>query len=166
MSVTLVIPWKHVQHDNHRLMPARPRTGQYAARLITAPEYRQAKLAAEYLIKHQWKGQKRLNGPISLTARCFFPDKRKRDAGNYRKLLTDAMSSICYDDDSQLEDERWIRAGIDKLNPRIEISVAAIEADSQDPAPKRYAASPVEMVQGRILGKADGKTPRKRLGNQ
>lgn len=131
MSVTLVIPWKHVQHDNHRLMPARPRTGQYAARLITAPEYRQAKLAAEYLIKHQWKGQLRLNGALALTARCFFPDERKRDAGNYRKLLTDAMSSICYGDDAQLEDERWIKAGIDKANPRIEIILTPVTPQEQ-----------------------------------
>lgn len=123
---TLVIPWKYVQHDNHRLMPARPRQGQYTARLITAPEYRMAKAAAELLIKHQWKHAERLNGAIALTARCFFPDKRKRDAGNYRKLLTDAMSGICYSDDGQLEDERWIKAGIDKERPRIEITVSPI----------------------------------------
>ncbi len=124
----IVLPWKLVRHDNHRLMPARPRKGQYTARLITAPEYREAKLGAEYTIKQQWKGQEPLHGAIALTARCYFPDKRKRDAGNYRKLITDAMSGICYSDDSQLEDERWIKAGYDKANPRVEITITPLEA--------------------------------------
>lgn len=122
----IVIPWHFVMHDNHRLMPARPRVGQYTARLITAPGYRQAKAGAEYTIKAQWKGQ-RLCGVLEIIGRCFFPDNRKRDAGNYRKLLTDAMSGICYDDDAQLYREVWERVGIDKANPRVEITIKPLE---------------------------------------
>lgn len=38
-----------------------------------------------------------------------------------------AMSGICYADDGQLEDERWMKAGIDRENPRIEITVSPLE---------------------------------------
>lgn len=127
---TITIPWRFVQHDNHRLMPARPRQGQYTARLITAPEYRAAKEAAEWVIKGQWRNEK-LRGGLVLVARCFFPDNRRRDAGNYRKLCTDAMSGICYDDDAQLESETWQKAGIDKTNPRVEISITPLPEPKQ-----------------------------------
>lgn len=123
--LVISIPWQFVQHDNHRLMPARPRQGQYTARLITAPEYRAAKEGAELYIKRQWRCE-RLRGEITLTARCFFPDNKRRDAGNYRKLLTDAMSGICYDDDSQLVREVWEKAAIDRDSPRIEITIAPV----------------------------------------
>lgn len=130
----IVIPWAYCQHDNHRLMPARPRKGQYSARLITSPEYRLAKQSAELYIKRQWPQGVMLNGGLVLTAKCFFPDNRKRDAGNYRKLLTDAMSGICYDDDAQLESETWQKAGIDRVNPRIEITLSVADSALEDVA--------------------------------
>lgn len=37
------------------------------------------------------------------------------------------MSGIIYDDDAQLEDERWLKAGLDKTNPRIEITISPLE---------------------------------------
>ncbi len=122
-SPVITLPWGYVMHDNHRLMPARPRRGQFAPRLIIAPEYRAAKEYAEVLIKKQWRGFPKLTGALELTARCYFPDNRRRDSGNYRKLITDAMSAICYEDDAQLESETWQKAGIDKANARIEITI-------------------------------------------
>jgi Holliday junction resolvase RusA-like endonuclease len=38
-------------------------------------------------------------------------------------MIGDAMSGICYDDDAQVWKETWERAGVDKENPRIEITV-------------------------------------------
>lgn len=117
----IILPWTMVLHDNHRLMPV---ILKKRARLITAPEYRANKTKAEYEIKRQYKGEP-LKGDVRLTAYALFPDKRKRDAGNYRKLITDALSGLCYEDDSQLVAETWERAGYDKVNPRIEINLEA-----------------------------------------
>lgn len=115
MSV-LVFPWSCVMHDNHRLMPAR-------GRLITSPVYRNAKAFAVMVAIGGWRGRKPLSGDVVLVADCWFPDKRKRDAGNYRKLITDALSGIVYDDDAQLVREVWERAGYDKAEPRIIVTV-------------------------------------------
>lgn len=117
--MTLTVPWEFVCHDNHRLMPAR--IGK-AVRLITAPAYRVAKAGAEIMLKKQWR-ELPLSGAVMLIGRVFVPDRRKRDAGNYRKLITDALSGIAYDDDAQLEHETWIKAGVDRDNPRVEITI-------------------------------------------
>lgn len=124
MRPAIVLPWRFIAQANHRLMPVL-RGGR--ARVITSPEYRQAKESATLSIRRQWKGSK-LAGPLQLVARCYFPDKRKRDSSNYAKMIEDAMSGIAYDDDSQIEDSRWIKAGYDKENPRIEITVAPLES--------------------------------------
>lgn len=128
----IVLPWKFLAQANHRLMPVL-RGGR--AMLITSPPYRQAKESAELSIKRQWGSHVKLSGPLSLTARCWFPDRRKRDAMNLAKMVGDALSGIVYDDDSQIEDERWIKAGTDKENPRVEIVVRPIE-DSPEQTPQ------------------------------
>ena len=117
---TIVLPWSMVLHDNHRLMPAK--IGR-SVRLITSPEYRSRKAQAEIEIMRQWRTPQ-IKGDVALHARVFFPNKRKRDAGNYRKLITDAMTGICYGDDAQLSSETWQRAGITKDAPRIEITLS------------------------------------------
>lgn len=118
---TVILPWDMVLHDNHRLMPVR--IGK-SARLITSPEYRAAKEKAEWEIKRQWRVPA-LSGSVILHAKAYFPNMRKRDVGNYRKLITDAMSGICYGDDAQLSSETWMRVGVSKDNPRIEITLEA-----------------------------------------
>jgi Holliday junction resolvase RusA-like endonuclease len=159
---TIVVPWEHCQHDNHRLMPARPRRGTHVIRLITSPEYRLAKQAAEFHIKRQWPKALILNGAITLSAKCFFPDNRKRDAGNYRKLLTDAMSGICYDDDAQLESETWAKAGIDRKAPRIELTISELDAEIPEPRPLSCVKpTPIEPIEMSDLMQPLGKTLRK-----
>lgn len=118
---TIILPWRMVMHDNHRLMPVRMGKG---VRLITSPDYRKAKEEAEYEIKRQWRIPA-LEGDIVLRAKAFFPNLRKRDVGNYRKLACDAMTGICYADDAQLQSETWERVGVSKDNPRIEITLEA-----------------------------------------
>ena len=115
-ALTIVLPWSLVLHDNHRLIPAR-------GRLVASPEYRRTKRHAELFLKGLWGARDRLVGDMALHARCWFPDRRKRDAGNYRKLITDALSGLVYADDSQLVRETWERAGFDKERPRVEITL-------------------------------------------
>jgi Holliday junction resolvase RusA-like endonuclease len=114
----LTLPWSCVIHDNHRFIPARGRKG-----LVASPEYRETKERAETLLSALWRGNP-LRGDLTLHAFVFVPDNRRRDAGNYRKLITDAMSGICYDDDAQLVCETWERAGLDRDNPRIELALS------------------------------------------
>jgi Holliday junction resolvase RusA-like endonuclease len=100
-------------------IPARGRRG-----LTAHPEYRDRKAMARTVAAATWKGAP-LAGDIILVADCLFPDKRCRDAGNYRKLITDALKAIAYADDAQLVSETWRRAGYDKVNPRIEVRLEA-----------------------------------------
>lgn len=116
----LVFPWGFVMHDNHRLIPAKNRRG-----LIASAMYRAKKNEAAALAALQWGRAPFLRGAITLVASCYFPDKRRRDAGNYRKLITDAMTGTVYADDSELVSETWERAGYDKTDPRIEVRLEA-----------------------------------------
>ena len=119
----IVLPWSCVMHDNHRLkpfvLPLKGKPGKYTARLVPSDEYKQAKASAEQRIQLQWR-RPPLTGHVQLIAHVFVPDLRKRDAGNYRKLITDALTGVAYDDDAQIADERWIKA-LDRTNPRVEI---------------------------------------------
>lgn len=131
MRPAIVLPWHFVAQCNHRLMPVlRWIKGKPKAMLITAPEYRLAKQGAEYQIKRQWKGSK-LGGNLELRARCYFPDRRKRDSSNYTKMIEDAMSEIVYGDDSQLVKSTWELAGIDRENPRIEITITPLDTNEE-----------------------------------
>ena len=57
---------------------------------------------------------------VHLTA--FMPDARTRDIDNILKPLFDAMTHAgAWDDDSQIDDLRVIRGGIDRDDPRVEI---------------------------------------------
>lgn len=118
----LELAWPFILHDNHRLMPIL--RGRRAV-LITAPDYRAAKAQAELRFRAQWRVPM-LEGDVALVARVWFPDRRKRDAGNYRKLLTDALTGIAYSDDSQLVRETWERAGIDRESPRVELEIVEV----------------------------------------
>lgn len=115
----IVIPWSALAHDNHRLMPVKMGHG---LRLIATPDYRLAKAACEGYFLKQWH-EPMLVGSLAILGTLWFPDARKRDAGNYRKCLTDAMTGIVYSDDSQLHDERWIFGGIDREQPRVELEI-------------------------------------------
>lgn len=119
MGTVLVFPWSCVCHDNHRFIPARGRRG-----LVASPEYREKKKHAQMTAAYQWRWPL-LTGELVLVADCWFPDKRRRDAGNLRKALTDSLSGIVYADDAQLVSETWRRAGYDKANPRIEVRLEA-----------------------------------------
>lgn len=152
----IVIPWKFLAQANHRLLPV-VRGGK--AKLITAPGYRAAKEMAEWHIKKHWKGQP-VTIPLALHARCYFPDRIRRDAVNLSKMVDDAMSGIVFKDDSQIHKETWERTGIDRENPRVEIT---LEPMPEEPKPeKRYKASPVAMRS--LPQHSDGKTPKHKSG--
>ena len=73
----------------------------------------------------RWKG-KPLKGDVELSITLYFGTKRRADIDNFNKLSLDALTSIVYEDDSQIA-ELTLRRAYDKARPRIEISVAGLQ---------------------------------------
>lgn len=110
------IPYALVVPDNRRLTVLR-------GKALLSPRYRQAKEKLTWWLRSQYRGAQLHTGPVQIHARAFFPDARRRDAGNGRKLVTDAMEGIVYLDDTQIWKETWERMGIDRTNPRLEVVI-------------------------------------------
>ena len=113
---TLVLPFDVLVPDNRRV------TRTVRGRVLLTTRYREGKRAITLLARTQYRGRPMV-GPLELRARVFFPDHRRRDPGNLRKALTDALAAVCYADDAQLWREVWERAGVDRGNPRVEVVI-------------------------------------------
>jgi Holliday junction resolvase RusA-like endonuclease len=97
--------------------------GGFSSCRIAAPAETVQELAAD----EQNGTATAITAPVGLTVRVYFPDARKRDAGNLRKLVTDALQGAAViADDCLIHDERWIRAGIDRQNPRAELTITPL----------------------------------------
>lgn len=64
------------------------------------------------------------NGEVRVEMYWFMPDARRRDQDNL-KMVYDAMSGLCYKDDSDIW-ERIERKYIDQDNPRFEVIISKI----------------------------------------
>lgn len=52
-------------------------------------------------------------GRVAVTVECHAPDRRRRDLDNICKCLFDSLTSAgVWDDDSQIDDMRVVRAGV------------------------------------------------------
>ena len=59
---------------------------------------------------------------IIMSLTYYFSDKRRRDVDNYSKCILDALQSIIYNDDSQIQ-HLTLSKHIDKDNPRTEVNI-------------------------------------------
>jgi Holliday junction resolvase RusA-like endonuclease len=84
--MTFILPWNVLVPDNAK-------TGVFRGKVILTSRYRTAKAKASTMLRIQARTPREWNQPCSLVARIFFPDARKRDAGNLRKLVTDACQA-------------------------------------------------------------------------
>ena len=72
--------------------------------------------------------------PLATKARvvvwlhAYFPDRRDRDLDNAQKVV-DGANGIIWHDDSQI-DEWHVYRRLDRANPRLEVAVEIIEAQS------------------------------------
>ena len=73
-----------------------------------------------------------ITGPVRAEIHLRFPDKRRRDAGNYQKTLLDALNGVCYDDDCQIV-HLTITKTVEKNNPGAIIWVGSYEFDPSQP---------------------------------
>lgn len=127
----LTIPWDALCSDNEKTQP-NGRGG-----LTLTPRYRRAKEATHDAARSGWHVRglghlAPLSGDVVLSAVLFEPaeyvqsaarNKNRRDPGNYRKLVTDALQGVCYGDDAQLVRETWARGAVDPRRPRLEVVV-------------------------------------------
>ncbi len=114
----VTLPWSVLVPDNQR-------HGLLRGRILLTAKYRQALASASALAGFQWK-ERPLKTSVSLAVTLYEPDKRRRDIGNYTKLIADALTRVAFVDDSQIDELRLKRGGLDRQNPRAEIEVAPL----------------------------------------
>jgi crossover junction endodeoxyribonuclease RusA len=67
-------------------------------------------------------------GRLSVDAVAYMPDARTRDLDNIWKPMLDYLTHHgVFRDDSDIDDLRIRRGGIDKANPRVELTITKIE---------------------------------------
>lgn len=98
---------------------------QYQGRVLLSREgraYRQAVLGEWLQARTQGFGRQQLR----LVIDAHMPDARRRDLDNLNKAALDAMQAArMFEDDSQVIDLHIRHAGIDRANPRLEITLEA-----------------------------------------
>jgi crossover junction endodeoxyribonuclease RusA len=68
-----------------------------------------------------------LRGRLCVTVQAHQPDLRRRDLDNLGQAVLDALEAAeVYDDDSQIDDLRFVRAGVDRKNPRVVVEVVEL----------------------------------------
>lgn len=116
-GLTITIPFKHLRPDNAKY-------GVMRGRMLLRPEYRQAKDTIQAIARRAMQNQEATVGAVQLHARLYMPDARRRDATNYVKLVHDSLQGAVYADDTQITSATWENAGIDRDNPRCEITIS------------------------------------------
>lgn len=122
-AIRLTLPWAVLAQANHRLVARAQRPG-----LTLTREYRRAKEKARELVAVQTVREPVLIGPVEVRLRFYLPDAKRRDPDNLLKLIHDAMSGIVYHDDHQIRRQVWEVAGVDRVDPRVEIEVEPLRA--------------------------------------
>lgn len=68
----------------------------------------------------------RKDARIALSLRLYFPNRQRRDISNCVKLLEDSLAETLCFDDCRVDRLLVERAGIDKANPRCEVTIEVI----------------------------------------
>lgn len=125
--VTIVVPFKHLVPDNakHMAIAMRTKGGKVSPRMVLTPRYRAAKEAIQAVARRAMQDTNLATEDVALHAKLYVPDKRRRDASNLCKICHDCLTGIVLDDDSQIKVATWENAGLDRENPRAEITVRA-----------------------------------------
>jgi Holliday junction resolvase RusA-like endonuclease len=127
----LHFPWAALASDNERHTVQRMRVrGKLVATIGSSARYREAKAAVAMLAR----GADGVRGeplplfrePVRIVGFLTFPDRRERDAGNYGKMLKDALEGIVYSRDSLVWDERWIRSGVSRADAGVILRIRCL----------------------------------------
>ena len=124
-AMRLVLPWAVLASVNVRTNPAG--WGKMRGRQFLTKQYRQRLDAARVAVADQIRGNRpRHTGKVAVSLEFYQPDQRRRDCGNYVKLLEDALTSYAYADDSQIKRLTWEDCGVDRSNPRVELVITPL----------------------------------------
>jgi len=126
--IRLMLPWAVLATGNDRV-------NRVGDRLRLTRRYRAAKEAARALVASQTRREPVLIGPVEVRLRFWVPDQRRRDPDNLLKLIHDSLSGIVYHDDYQIRRQVWEVAGVDRVDPRVEIEVAPLRAADRERVP-------------------------------
>lgn len=107
--ITITLKWKPMSTQHLYWQRGRIRYMKKEAKLLKSDYTQQA------LRQYDWEC---LETPLSMYAKIYFWDKRRRDWDNYTKLRQDSLQWILYKDDSQIQIAHIVKA-YDKENPRI-----------------------------------------------
>ena len=87
-------------------------------------KYKTAREAATMIAMSQIQGSRpRYKEPVTVELLFWLPDERRRDPSNLLKGCLDALTGLAYDDDSRIRSLSWLVMGLDRDNPRVEITV-------------------------------------------
>lgn len=93
-------------------------------RLITSPEVQNW----EKVVQSGVMGMGKIDGPVKMEIVIYNPDLRKRDLDNQLCSINDAIKGILFeeDDGKVLQDIHIRWGGVDKNNPRAEITISPL----------------------------------------
>lgn len=118
----LVIKGDVPSQKNRKIISINRATGRPFLR--SAPAVKEWQVKANIVLRHQFKGLKTTNYPISIVCSFFFSNNRRRDLDNGLNGVMDALvaAEIIKDDSVEYVDCITIQyGGVDKKNPRVEI---------------------------------------------
>lgn len=93
-------------------------------RLITSPEVQNW----EKVVQSGVMGMGKIDGPVKMEIVIYNPDLRKRDLDNQLCSINDAIKGILFeeDDGKVLQDIHIRWGGVDKNNPRADITISPL----------------------------------------
>lgn len=103
-------------------------------RITTTTEYRKGKEAladcAALQVKRPWPAIPEQT-EVEAHGIIYPPLRARPDAGAFSKIVLDAVESIVYPNDYWVTRMTWERAGTDRINPRVELTVNPRGTDGQ-----------------------------------
>lgn len=119
--VHITLPWDHLATDNYNelINPKRKR-------------YTEAKRQFRERVMEQYSGAP-IAMPVHIDVALYLPDERDLDPTNFWKLIADSIKGLVVKDDAwrYMADSRIRVAGLDRANPRAELTV--VDARSAPP---------------------------------
>jgi Holliday junction resolvase RusA-like endonuclease len=118
----LVVSWACIASDNDHVGIIGKANRERRRRYV------QALAAFRARLQEQYSGPP-TSGPVAVDALIYFPDERARDCMNIGKILGDALKGVIVTDDrwKVVRDARQRAGGIDRDEPRVEITVTPLE---------------------------------------
>ena len=131
--IHITIPWDALVSDNRRMIPV---VQKGKLRMVPSKEYADAKQRIREIALtavNVSRPRDRISyepyfpeGEVVVAADFWLPDLRKRDHHNFTKQVLDSLTGVVYTDDYQVRRGAWERCGIDRDNPRLELTIKAI----------------------------------------